>query len=197
MEDEKEDEEIEESEGSEAEIKIPEEIKIDWSGKSDEEEEEELEGIIEAPPASFVRRMDAEQINPFLEATEQPVENLEQDLQDVPGATEQTVGEEGQGELADYEVVNAPQYSAGYETNYETMRRGPEDAEMDMGGGLMRREADIKGIGMPDRRIDFARWQHTHAEGGAEPQEKYQVREPKKLGEEDKLPFQRKRKRLF
>ncbi len=194
-----------EKDGENFEIKLPENIEIPESEEGGEESEgeigeveegevevggkEELENIIEQPPATFVRRMDAEQITPFLEA--EPIENLEQDLENVPGQTTQTEqtaqAERGQEQP---EVYNAPQYSG-----YETMEgQRPADPEMAIGGALMRRETDMMEA-RPERRIDFQRWQQTHAERGAEQQERYKIREPEKLREEDKLPFQRKRRR--
>ncbi len=67
MPDENEDEEVDEDDDSE-----------------NAEEESEEDSLVETPVQSFVRRADAEQIKPFLET--EPIENLEQDLQNIPPA---------------------------------------------------------------------------------------------------------------
>jgi len=175
----------EESEESEEETEEPEEP---------EEDEQELENIIQETPTSFIRRIDAEQVDPFLKQEPiEAVENLEQDLQDVPGQAQ-----ENQEEAAPYEAINAPQYASAYESNYEIIREAQRPADPEMAGGaLIRREEDIREIGgLQERSINFQRWQQTNVERGPEQQERY-IRETSRFKEEDKLPFQRKRKRLF
>lgn len=180
-------------ENKEIEWEIPEEFEEDdeESEEEPEETEPELENIIETPK-TFIRRRDAKQMTPFLE--QEPIENLERDLQDVPTQTTETSPAEE--EPVTY-TTNTPQYTSDYETRYEIIQeaRRPADPEM-AGGALIRREEDMLGMGRPqERRIDFQRWQQANIErGGPEQQEKY-IKEPKKIREEDKLPFQRKKRR--
>ncbi len=176
----------------ELEWKIPEESEEET--EEPEEPEEELENIIQETPTSFIKRIDAEQVDPFLKQEPiEAVENLEQDLQDVPGQVQ-----ENQEEATAYEAINAPQYASAYGENYEIIQEAQRPADPEMAGGaLIRREADLREIGgMQDRRIDFQRWQQANVERGPEQQERY-IRETARFKEEDKLPFQRKRKRLF
>ena len=164
----------------------------DWEeeeSKEDEEETEpELENIIETSTPTF--RTNTSQTTPFLEAIEQPIENLEKGLEDT--TTTQTQDPEEQTTYA----VNAPQYTsseADYNIRQEAQRQAdPEMADM----SLMRRETDLSMADTQERRIDFQRWQQTNVERGPEQQEKY-IREARRIDEEDKLPFQRKNKRFF
>jgi len=176
----------------EKEWKIPEESKEkEFEEEAElEEPEEELENVIQETPTSFIKRIDAEQVEPFLkQAPIEVIENLEEDLQDVPGQTQEN--EEEQPVL-----YNAPEYNSTYETGYEGMEKQTQrDPEMAR-GALIRREEDLGGIGeMQGRRMNFQKWPQANAERIPEQQEQY-VGKIKRLEEQDRLPFQRK-KRIF
>lgn len=149
-----------------------------------EEEQEPLENIIEED-SSPTQRFNREEVNPFLE--QEPVENLEQDLGQIPSQTDQT---QEQGVQAEQPMLyNAPQYAGSYDAgDYENTRK-ESDMEVDTtGGALMERETTIQQPGQ--RRVDVAAWQQEHVTQMQSQQEKYQVRQPKQFKQQEALPFQ-------
>lgn len=149
----------------------------------DYEEPESIESVVERP---FFRKT-TEQINPFLEQGEiQPALNLEKNILDSQTKTTQEGQMQNQAE-----VYNAPQYGSGYDTeSYQEFHR-QADIQRDISkGALITREAEIPTIA--ERRIDFNRWQQTNTDQFGQ-QERYRVREPERIEQETKLPFEKKK----
>jgi len=148
-----------------------------------EEESEPLEDILQGVPSKPGFRFNKQGASPSLE--QEPVENLEQDLRQVPA---QTKDNEKDKALEQPILYNAPQYSGNYEKgDYESMRN--VDKELDVSGGaLVTREREV--IPEFQRRMDFNAWQQQNMERFDTQSEKYQVGKPEKFEQQDNLPFQ-------
>jgi hypothetical protein len=86
-------------------------------------------------------------------------------------------------------LYNAPQYAGSYDAGDYENTRGAADTETDVShGALTARETTIQQPGQ--RRVDVAAWQQEHVTQMQSQQEKYQVRQPKKIKEQEALPFQ-------
>lgn len=177
----------------------------------DEDSEEDLEDVLK-PDTSFepgfeeekfqpTFRRPSSEVNPFLES--QPIENLEQDLQDVPTQTNapETGGLEEQG----YSNITAQYAEAGgmggYEggVNYESAGTTTGSPERDINRALTMRPSDVTLNTNVDgqRGMDFSRWQQSAMGSGAgqgnTQQERY-IPPPKKQDTSSTgLPFQGKR----
>ncbi len=159
--------------------------------KIPEDNSEELENIIDETPTSFGAQTQEQTPSPFLEQepiTEEPVENLEQDLQNTPIQTE---NQEEQPTL-----YNAPQYTSDYDSDAYQESRRQQDTQIDISrGALMKRESEIQRFQPTQQRaINFNAWQQANTEQFRGQQEKYQIRQPKRIKEETGLPFQQEKK---
>ncbi len=158
-----------------------------------EEISESKENIIEPSFENFFTSNKQEL--PSLQAA--PIENLEQDLQNIAGTQQQTQNQQNETQQPTYDVPH--QYSSS-EQFYETVEnRNISEPEMTINPGLIRREAEI--IPAEQQRMSFQPWQETsdypgHGHPKQERVEDYVSRLEKR--EEQGLPFQDKpRKRRF
>jgi hypothetical protein len=146
-----------------------------------EKESEPLEDILQGSTSGTGFRSSRQGISPFLE--QEPIENLEQSLGQIPNTTNQEKTKEPEQPL----LYNAPQYSGNYASgDYENMRKA--DRELDISGGaLITRETEFN-TG-EQRRMDLNAWQQQT--GQAQTQgEKYQIGKPERFKQQDDLPFQ-------
>jgi len=189
------------------EIEFDEEDKEE-SDDDSEESEEELEEVLE-PDTGFEPGFEEEQfqptfrrtseVNPFLDA--EPIENLEQDLQDVP--TQTTTPETGGLEEQGYSDVSSQYAEAGggYEegVNYESTGTTTGSPETDINRALSMRPSDVTLNTNVDgqRGMDFSRWQRHAMDsypGQSNTQQERYIPPPKKQDLSDTgLPFQGKR----
>tara|TARA_Y100000310_G_C20599976_1_gene772499 strand:- start:571 stop:1110 length:540 start_codon:yes stop_codon:yes gene_type:complete len=149
-----------------------------------EEDSEPLEEIIQSGPSQPTPGIGNQEISPFLDS--EPIENLEQDLEQVP--TNGDNGKEDENPEEQAMLYNAPQYGGGYDSeNYEKIK-STSDTELDVsGGGLMTRDTAFhQGT---QRTVDTGAWQQEHQNQMQSQQEKYQARQPKKFKQQDVLPF--------
>lgn len=156
----------------------------DFEGNS-EEESEPLENILQGVSSGPGFRSNKQSISPFLEL--EPIENLEQDLKQIPSTTG---NQEKTQELEQPLLYNAPKYSGSYNSgDYENMRKA--DTELDISrGALITRETAIHSEWQ--RKMDFNAWQQQTTDQIQSQGEKYQVGKPEKFKQQDDLPFQNK-----
>lgn len=164
--------------------------KTDKENSEDEDSEEYPESDLNE--SSFNQfRAGSQTINPFLES--EPIENLEQDLQNIPSQTHQQSHEE-EPEYAS--ITNAPQYSAaGYDSAGYDLQQTSKDPEMMRTNQI--RNSDISSMTtLPsERAINMRSWNQQAGEGYPKAQnnqgENY-IRTPGKSEQESWSPFKRK-----
>jgi hypothetical protein len=163
----------------------------DWKFETEDEEFEEesdeegidgtIEETFEQPPARFSRI----ESNPYLDT--EPIENLEQDLQDIPSQRQN----QEENEQVSY-TINAPEYTYD-NTDYDTPRQ--VDTQRDStGGALMRSEESLRLNTTPD--FNFRRWQQANVgESPGIAEREGWTQAPKDFQRDNYLPFEKKNNR--
>ncbi len=132
--------------------------KIEEEIEEIEESEEEFQELIdETPVQAFIRRQDADDIRPFLET--EPIENLEQDLQDVPrtASPRETAEPAYASAVADYAGNDITYDAAAYQEGYFEQTGG-----METGRNL----TEVPRTGMPfERDVNMNAWRHQAMQG--------------------------------
>jgi hypothetical protein len=178
--------EIKEQE-EEAEEEEEEQTELEEEEPGDEAGESELEESFEPTPSRNFPQF-SRQVTPLLptdEVQEIPTPELEQQLENVPGATT------GEGEEIDYAP---PEYETGYDVgDYERTHSADKDREMP--SLLPKREEEREDIGI--RKMDMGGWRRTMREPGMQ---RERIREDyslklRKAEEKEGLPFERKTKK--
>jgi len=169
------------------EEEYPEEDSDEIESSDFEQESEPLENIIQGGSSGTSFNSDKQEISPFLES--EPIENLEQDLEQTP-----TENQDKNKEIETPLLYNAPQYSGSYESgDYENTRK-TADTQLDISGGaLMGRESVIREKTMhlgEQRGMNFNAWQQQNMDQVQTQGEKYQVGKTERFKQQDDLPFQ-------
>jgi hypothetical protein len=147
-----------------------------------EQESEPLENIIQGGSSGTSLRSNKQEISPFLES--EPIENLEQDLEQTP-----TENQEENKEIETPMLYNAPQYSGSYESgDYENTRK-TADTQLDISGGALTTRETAIHTG-EQRMMNFNAWQQQNMDQVQTQGEKYQVGKTERFKQQDDLPFQ-------